>query len=86
MKELTEIQFQTMLYWRKYFEFHGYYPTLREAAEWFGLASIQVIHDRLRACVRKGYMRQRERDGRYMISTDGWEYIRNNDRRQRWRD
>ena len=76
MKEPTEIQFQTMRYWCRYFEFYGYYPTLREAVEGFDVSSINAIHDRLRACVRKGYMRQRERDGRYMISTDGWDYIR----------
>lgn len=70
-RPLTDIQFDTLVYWWEYYNGRGYYPTIEEARQHFGVVSKQAICDRLRACVKKGYIEQRARDGRYML-TEKW--------------
>ena len=79
MKKITEIQKSTVMYWFEYFEMRGYYPTIREARDYFGTVSTNAIYDRLRLCSKKGLMLTRARDGRWMLTDAGRELCRKNE-------
>lgn len=73
MREPTQIQIATVRYWYEYFHENGYYPTIREARTAFKCVSTNAIYDRLLACMKKGLMFTRQRDGRWMLTNDGFE-------------
>lgn len=63
---LTKIQLETIDYWRKYYNKRGYWPTLRAAAEELDIG-VTAVRDRVRYTAKKGYFKQRESDGRWVL-------------------
>jgi hypothetical protein len=63
---LTRVQLETIDYWRKHYNSFGYWPTLRKAAEDLGV-TVNAVRDRVRYTEKKGYFKQREKDGRWML-------------------
>ena len=53
MKEPTEIQIATVMYWYDYYQKHGSYPSLRTAANHFGVYP-RAVTNRMHFCSKKG--------------------------------
>lgn len=63
---LTQIQLETIDYWRRHYNSFGYWPTLRRASKDLGVG-VTAVRDRVRYIAKKGYFRQREKDGRWVL-------------------
>jgi repressor LexA len=56
-KGLTSRQAQVLKFIREHLSEHGYPPTVREVAAYFGFRSPRAAHDHMKALEKKGYLR-----------------------------